>query len=212
MTRILQSQQKPARNAAHSAAGGEKVLRQVAKEVPLPAIRTLKIKKIMKEMSVALRSQSDGVAIAAPQLGYSLRIFVVLGKILKAEFTRRGLSEREEREKERLASTPGRDPASKDSAVKDLVFINPKITKLSREKEWVPEGCLSVRWLYGKTHRSKKATISAYDEQGKRFERGASGLLAQIFQHETEHLNGILFIDHAKEVKEELPNEQRRQK
>ncbi|MFA6000113.1 MAG: peptide deformylase, partial [Candidatus Paceibacterota bacterium] len=92
--------------------------------------------------------------------------------------------------------------------IKDLVFINPKISKMSKDKEWLMEGCLSVRPLYGKTWRSKKATITAYDENGKKFVRGASGLLAQIFQHETDHLNGILFIDHAKEVREEqLPNE-----
>ena len=88
---------------------------------------------------------------------------------------------------------------------KDLIFINPKITKLSQKKGWVPEGCLSVRWLYGKTLRSQKASIEAYDEHGKKFIRGASGLLAQIFQHETDHLDGILFIDHAKDIKEELP-------
>ena len=88
---------------------------------------------------------------------------------------------------------------------KNLVFINPVISKLSREKTWVPEGCLSVRWLYGKTYRSTKATVTAYDENGKKFVRGASGLLAQIFQHETDHLKGILFIDHATEVREELP-------
>ncbi|MBI3888666.1 peptide deformylase [Candidatus Nomurabacteria bacterium] len=85
------------------------------------------------------------------------------------------------------------------------MFINPKISKLSRDKVWVPEGCLSVRWLYGKTYRSTKATIAAYNENGKKFTRGASGLLAQIFQHETDHLNGILFIDHAIDIKEELP-------
>jgi peptide deformylase len=62
-----------------------------------------------------------------------------------------------------------------------------------------------VRWLYGKTYRSKKATVEAYDENGRKFKMGGSGLLAQIFQHETDHLNGILFIDHAKDVKEELP-------
>ena len=88
---------------------------------------------------------------------------------------------------------------------KDLILINPKISRLSRKKEWIPEGCLSVRPLYGKTFRSKKATVTAYDENGKKFTRGASGLLAQIFQHETDHLNGILFIDHAKDVKEEIP-------
>ena len=72
-------------------------------------------------------------------------------------------------------------------------------------KDWLVEGCLSVRWLYGSTHRSRKATITAYDEKGKKFQRGAAGLLAQIFQHETDHLKGVLFIDHAKDIKEELP-------
>ena len=169
----------------------EKVLRKTAKEIPIAQIKTPKVKQILKEMSVALNSQNDGVAIAAPQIGYALRIFVVSGKIFHESFLRgKGLPT---------------DKEVKDIP-KDMVFINPKISKLSREKEWVPEGCLSVRWLYGSTFRSKKATITAYDENGKKFTRGASGLLAQIFQHETDHLNGVLFIDHAKDIKEEHPN------
>jgi len=171
----------------------EKVLRQNAKEVHISDIKTKKIKTVLKEMSTALASQDDGVAIAAPQIGYSLRIFVVAGKIFAKDFAK-SLEEKILDETEQ-----------KKTKVKNLIFINPKISKLSREKEWVPEGCLSVRWLYGQTFRSKKATITAYDENGKKFTRGASGLLAQIFQHETDHLNGILFIDHAKDIKEELP-------
>lgn len=171
----------------------EKILRQRAKEIPVGKINTPRIKKIIGEMSASLKSQSDGVAIAAPQIGYSLRIFVVSGKVFEKNFGKikeGGLSD---------------DSAAPSSEVKDSVFINPKISKLSREKTWLPEGCLSVRWLYGKTYRSKKATIEAYDEQGKKLRRGASGLLAQIFQHETDHLNGILFLDHAKDLKEEQP-------
>src|SRR3989338_618809 len=172
----------------------EQVLRGLAKEVPESDIRGVKIKKVLKEMSEALLNQSDGVAIAAPQIGYSLSIFVVSGKIFDKDF----LSNRKDKTEEKEV---------KKKKEKDLVFINPKIIKLSGEKEWVPEGCLSVRWLYGKTLRSKKATVTAYDERGKKFTRGASGLLAQIFQHETDHLEGILFIDHAKDIKEEKPNE-----
>ncbi|MFA6585578.1 MAG: peptide deformylase [Candidatus Paceibacterota bacterium] len=191
MKKILQANQKPARNATHSVAGGEdRVLHQNTKDVPIGEIKTLKIRKIIKEMSQALKSQSDGVAIAAPQIGYKLSIFVVSGKIFHKDFVG-GQQEFEKIQNEEM--------------LKDLVFINPKISKLSREKEWLPEGCLSVRWLYGKTHRSKKALITAYDENSKKFQRGASGLLAQIFQHETDHLKGILFIDHAKDIKEELP-------
>ncbi len=183
----------------------EKVLRKIAPEVPLGEIKSTKIQKILKEMSDALRSQSDGVAIAAPQIGYSLRIFVVSGKIFEASFRGRGVSQADEPRGSAASAEADSDPERGKVAVKDLIFINPKISRLSRDREWVPEGCLSVRWLYGKTFRSKKATVTAYNETGNKFTRGASGLLAQIFQHETDHLNGILFIDHAKDVREELP-------
>jgi peptide deformylase len=198
MKKILQYNEKPARTTVQS--GG--VLREIAKDVPLKDIKAPKIKKVLKEMSASLASQHDGVAIAAPQIGYSLRIFVVSGKIFAENFA--------EERKHRLESAADKAVnenniigKNKEEVLKDLVFINPKISKLSREKEWVPEGCLSVRPLYGKTYRSKKALVTAYDENGKKFTRGGSGLLAQIFQHETDHLDGILFIDHAKEVRAE---------
>jgi len=152
------------------------ILRETAKHVPVHEITSPKIQGIIRDMQVALSQQKDGVAIAAPQIGQSLCIFVISGKILAHA-----------------------DPSYKGDG-SDLVFINPEITKLSRTKKLVEEGCLSVRWLYGKTKRSEKASIRAYNEKGEKIERGASGLMAQIFQHETDHLNGVLFIDHAKEV------------
>ncbi|MFA6338939.1 MAG: peptide deformylase [Candidatus Paceibacterota bacterium] len=158
----------------------EPVLRETAKEVPIEEIKSKKIQKIIKDMKEALASQKDGVAIAAPQIGESLRIFVVLGLIfLKPEET-------ENQEKVKLAE--------------DKVFINPIIIKTSKDKKTMEEGCLSVRWLYGKVKRASRITLRAYDENGEFLERGASGLLAQIFQHETDHLNGILFTDQAKEL------------
>lgn len=166
-----------------------KVLREVAKEVLKKDFESTRIKKIIKEMNDALESQGDGVAIAAPQIGYSLRIFIVSKRVFTNEFKNK--EEKEESVEEKV--------------LENLVFINPKITKISRTKKWVPEGCLSVRWFYGNTHRSTKATVEAFDENGNKFTRGGSGLLAQIFQHETDHLNGILFIDHAKDLKEEVP-------
>jgi peptide deformylase len=189
MKKILQSQ--------------EGVLRKIAKEVPIKDIETPKIQKILKEMITALRSQYDGVALAAPQIGYSLQIFVVSGKIFSDDFTK----SLEAPMPEGVGIPTSDEYQSVGKKVKDVVFINPVISKLSRKKEWMPEGCLSVRWLYGKTWRSEKAHITAYDENGKKFSRGASGLLAQIFQHETDHLKGILFSDHAKEIKEEKPIE-----
>ena len=140
-------------------------------------------------MRTALASQDDGVAIAGSQIGYLLRIFVVSHRIEKI-----------------IKKVKVEDMDKPEVMAKDIVFINPSLKKLSKEKKTVEEGCLSVRYLYGKVSRRVKATIEAYDEQGKKFTKGASGLLAQIFQHEVDHLNGILFIDKAKYV-EEIPPE-----
>lgn len=162
-----------------------KVLRAVAPSVPLSDIGSKKLEKIVSDMVSALRNEADGVAIAAPQIGVSLRIFVVSGHIL-AE----------------IKSVEKREPPKGITPLPDMVFINPKITRRSREKEDLEEGCLSVRPLYGFVSRSKRVTVTAIDMKGKKFERGASGLLAQIFQHETEHLDGMLFIDKAKDIHE----------
>jgi len=165
------------------------VLRKTALKVPLSEIGGKKITKHISDLKAALEQEEDGVAIAAPQLDIPLQIFIVSHKVFDIM--------RNEKEENEEAIT---------KEYNDLVFINPVIEKLSREKAWVEEGCLSVRWLYGKVARSKKAKIKAYNEQGTEFSMGASGLLAQIFQHETDHLNGILFIDKAKQL-EEIPPE-----
>ena len=62
------------------------------------------------------------------------------------------------------------------------------------------EGCLSVHGVYGTTKRHERVTIKARRPDGSRFQRGAGGLMAQIFEHEIDHLNGILFIDHAEHL------------
>lgn len=163
------------------------VLRKKAEKVEVSNISSPKIKKIILDMRQALATQDDGIAIAAPQIGESLRIFIVSGAVLRAALN--GL-EKVERNGE-----------------PDLIFINPEIIKISKEKQESEEGCLSVRWKYGMTKRAKKVTIKFYDENGKHTTRGVSGLLAQVFQHEIDHLDGVLFIDIAKNV-EEIPPEE----
>ncbi len=160
------------------------ILRKQALPVPIKDISTKKIQNVLKRMKTALKREDDGVAIAAPQIGESLRIFIVSGRaqnLIKKN-----------------------DTGESKEIFPDMVFINPEISKLSKTKIMMEEGCLSVRWLYGLVERSEKATIIAFDEKGKKFQMGASGLLAQIFQHENDHLNGILFIDKAINV-ENLP-------
>jgi peptide deformylase len=89
-----------------------------------------------------------------------------------------------------------------------LVCINPKIIKFSKTKKWLDgEGCLSVRWYYGKVLRSTNVTLEYYDEKGQKQIRGAGGLLAHIFQHECDHLMGELFIDKAKDIEYIEPEE-----
>ena len=163
------------------------LLRERSFEIPIDQIKSARIQGLIKKMKEILAKEEDGVALAAPQIGESVRLFVVSGRLL-------WFIENPKKEKE-----PKEFPS-------DLIFINPKIIKLSKEKKWVDEGCLSVRYLYGKIKRSTKATITAYDEKGKKIQRGASGVLAQVFQHEVDHLNGKLFIDEAKDL-EVLPPE-----
>ena len=162
------------------------VLRKKSSEVPILDIKKPKIQKIIKDMNEALDSQYDGVAIAAPQIGISLRIFVVSGKVFDEDFINGRNS---------IKNNTKKHP--------NLVFINPVFKKISKDKKLMTEGCLSVRPLYGKVRRATRATIEAHDENGKKFIKEGSGLLAHIFQHETDHLEGILFIDKAKDLREE---------
>lgn len=153
-----------------------KTLRSISKEVSKEEILSEKIKNIIVDMKNALYKEDDGVAIAAPQIDVPLRIFVVAKKV---------------------------NPKKYDD---DLVFINPVITKLGKKKEAMSEGCLSVRWKYGLVKRSVTATVRALNAEGNEFVMSAKGLMAQIFQHEVDHLNGVLFIDTATDV-EDLPPE-----
>ncbi|MES2213917.1 MAG: peptide deformylase [Patescibacteria group bacterium] len=170
------------------------ILRLHAKEVAEADIGSKKIHTVLSRMKKALYSQEDGVAIAAPQIGESLRIFIVSGKAL-------AMTRKNKRAKKDI------DADEIEEEFSDLVFINPVITKLSKKKSSMEEGCLSVRWLYGEVERSTKATVRAYDEQGKKFEMGGTDLMAQIFQHETDHLDGVLFTDKAENIRDLPPSD-----
>lgn len=82
------------------------------------------------------------------------------------------------------------------------VFINPKIVKFEGEIEEDFEGCLSVADIYGKVPRHSKVRISAQDENGRKVRVKAEGFLARVFQHEIDHTNGIMFVDHIKDHKD----------
>jgi peptide deformylase len=169
---------------------GAEVLRAVAEPVPEEMFGSAKLTRIVADMKEALDPELEGVAIAAPQIAVPYRIFVV----------------RKDRTippppVEEQGSTLAQDSQGRTLEIpQHEVYINPEIIKTSRKRARMDEGCLSVRGVYGTTKRHERVTIRARNVDGSRFERGAGGLMAQIFEHEIDHLNGTLFIDHAEHL------------
>lgn len=161
------------------------ILRKVSEKVQEKEFGTKELNSLITDMSDSLSFEGDGVALAAPQIGVNKRIFIISGKLF-------GFNE---------------DTIEKENIEPDVVCINPEIIKISKDKKLMHEGCLSVRPLYGDIRRASRATIKAQDVNGKYFELSGTGLLAEIFQHEIDHLNGILFIDNAINIKEDLPRD-----
>ena len=83
---------------------------------------------------------------------------------------------------------------------KFYTFINPEIIKSFPETSAMEEGCLSLPNMYGEVERPKKISLKAINFDGKKIKIKAFGLLARVIQHEIDHLNGILFIDKAKNI------------
>ena len=157
------------------------ILRKISTPILTDKIKSGEIKKVISDLKNAINSQSDAVAISAVQIGKPIRLFILSKRIFEINEEIKGEKNKEKR---------------------DLIFINPKIKKLSKDKQLIEEGCLSVRYFYGKVSRSCKVTVEAYDENGIKFTRGFSGLFSQVVQHENDHLDGILFIDKAIEIQE----------
>ncbi len=169
---------------------GDPILETPAKELTAEEIKSAPIQKLIADMKETLDAISDGVGLAAPQVGHGVRIFLVAKKVLARKVAGEALN----------------IDALKD--IEDLVCINPRIVKASKTKKWMNgEGCLSVRWYYGKVYRSTHVSLEYTDEHGQKHVRGAGGLLAHIFQHECDHLDGHLFIDKAKDVEWIEPEE-----
>ena len=159
---------------------GAAVLRQTAKHVPKKDFGSKTLSALLKKMSKILAAEEFGVALAAPQVGASLRLFIIAGHVFKED----------------------KDDENEETP-KDMVFINPEIIRLSRKKKEMSEGCLSVRGKYGTVLRHERATVRAQDEAGNVFTYHGAGLVGHIFQHECDHLDGILYIDKAEKLRDE---------
>jgi peptide deformylase len=147
-------------------------LRQRSKKVGLVSDDILKLIDDMKSATLDWedsRAHEVGVALAAVQVDSHLRVVVV----------RNNFDNKNDREFQ--------------------VFINPEITKYEGKLVEDFEGCLSVTDVYGKVPRYEKVRVKALDTNGQPIRLRAEGFLARVFQHEIDHTNGILFVDHIKD-------------
>lgn len=169
-------------------------LREKSHDIPLNEISNAYTKKLISEMKALLAKEEYGVALAASQIGEPVRIFIISGRAL-ARDSRNAPDEPEQKEEQ--------------APLPDEVYINPVMLKMSRKKKDKHEGCLSIRGKWGEVPRAEKASVRAYDETGREFTRGASGFVAHVFQHEMDHLDGILYTDKATKMYDE-PKETKR--
>ncbi len=128
------------------------------------------LEKLVADMFETMYA-ANGVGLAAPQIGLSLRLSVI-------------------------DTSVGEDPTAK------LVLANPVIVSTEGEQT-EEEGCLSLPDFRAKTPRPLRVTVRAHDIEGKEFAMTGEGLLARVFCHETDHLNGQLFIHHISRLKRE---------
>ncbi len=152
------------------------LLRKKAKAVSDPTNPA--IQKLIDDMIETLRA-APGVGLAAPQVAVGQRLAVI-------EYSEGDDTELPE----------GTEPKPK----KLYVIINPEITARSEEMVDDPEGCLSLPGVYGNVLRHKVVTVKALNRKGKPIKIKAEGWLARIFQHEIDHLDGVLFIDKASKI------------
>jgi peptide deformylase len=148
---------------------GHPVLRAKAKALDKAVIRSAPIQKLIDDMMETME-EYHGVGLAAPQVHEELRIFVAS-----------------------LDMERGEEPTE------PVAIINPEITPVGSEvrEDW--EGCLSIPDIRGKVPRHFEITVKAFDRHGDRIELRAKGFSARVVQHETDHLDGILFFDRMRE-------------
>ena len=129
------------------------------------------LQALVNDMVETMR-QAPGVGLAAPQVDESLRLIVV-------EYG---------------------DDADENVPPKLYVVANPEITRSSEEKVVGVEGCLSIPGIQGDVERNVAVTVKGLNRQGRAMTVKAQGWLARIFQHEIDHLDGILFVDRAQKL------------
>ena len=134
------------------------------------------IRQLLDDMVETMRA-APGVGLAGPQVDVPLRVIVV-----------------------EYGEEPDEDGNGNPPPKQLFTLANPEITRSSTETETATEGCLSIPGLVGDVERSSSVTVKALNKRGQPVKIKATGWLARIFQHEVDHLNGVLFIDRAENI------------
>lgn len=150
---------------------GHPVLRTKAKPIPPGEIASPRIQRLIDDMFETM-SEYAGIGLAGPQVHESLRVFVA------------GVRE-----------APVVTPMTDDADMPFITVINPEIVPAGADSDEGWEGCLSIPDIRGKVVRPAAIRLRAYDRRGRRIELVAHGLPARVIQHESDHLDGVLFFD-----------------
>jgi peptide deformylase len=151
---------------------GDPVLRQRAKEIPTGT----DLSQLVDDMFETLEG-ANGIGLAAPQIGKSIRLFIVDGTGLEDE--------------------PGMETFRK-------VFVNPEMIEEMGTPWEFEEGCLSIPNIRERVSRKEQLTIRYYDENWNPFEETYDGMKARIIQHEYDHIEGKMFVDYLTPLKKRL--------
>ncbi|MEK7096272.1 MAG: peptide deformylase [Patescibacteria group bacterium] len=150
---------------------GNPLLRQKNVELSSEEVLSDKIQQLIKNMRLTLEERKYGIGLAAPQVGHNISLSVIHIRPTKIR------------------------PNLPKSKWADLVIINPKITQTIGNKTQMWEGCISFADVFAKVPRYKKVQLEYLDKNAMRHKKTFDGLLAQVIQHEVDHLNGVLFVD-----------------
>ena len=150
------------------------------KAAPVKDGVTPALRKLMDDMLETMYA-TDGIGLAAPQVGESKRILVL-----------------------DIDQPRGGDLAPEERRTRPQCFVNPEIVWSSEDLRVYNEGCLSVPGQYADVVRPDKVRVKYIDYDGKDREVEAAGLLATCLQHEMDHLDGVLFIDHISKLKRDM--------
>ena len=157
---------------------GDPVLRTIARQLSLDEIRSESTQRLIAQMRDTMRA-APGVGLAAPQIGESIQLAVIEDRI---EYIENVSAEQLE--------------ARRREPIPFHVIINPKLTIAGEDTVDFFEGCLSVQGFAAIVPRGTSVLVDCLNERGEQIKLRGEGWYARILQHEIDHLNGTLYIDH----------------